>query len=106
MDSGFDFFTNVTYLSVPYECNPIQLQILLSAQCLCPLPRGHSSYSFTFYIKLNLLSLTVLSSIIYICHIFRRHNGYISRLTLSCADIQRIENIKRARNISIRSVAT
>ena len=36
-----------------------------TAQCLCPLPRGHSFYSFTFYRRLDLLSLTALSSILY-----------------------------------------
>ena len=47
---------------------PVQVRSAAPAQSLCPLPRGHSFYSFTFYRRLDLLSLTALSSVLYILH--------------------------------------
>ena len=60
----------------------VQVPSSAPAQSLCPLPRGHSFYSFTFYRRLDLISLTVLSSILYSLYIFRRHNDNNSHLTL------------------------
>ena len=52
-----------------------------TALCLCPLPRGHSFYSFTFYRRLDLLSLTALSSVLYILHCAPFHGGACFILT-------------------------
>ena len=78
------------YGSGPYVRKDMQVQVLLSApaQCLCPLPRGHSFYSFTFYRRLDLLSLTALSSILYSLHSTDRALPFMGALVLFAHFVQ------------------